>query len=133
MALLKKVALLLLTSKKRGQAQGGCLVGFDCLMEIRTGQLSVITFFLQFLGSVARFLTTLQLLGKDPLSPLGDEFTDSMLVVLGGKLAGGLWGWYVFFGLAQNEQEPPAGFWGACFFLSSWGIFVGITFVIYKA
>ncbi|CAK9069518.1 unnamed protein product [Durusdinium trenchii] len=33
-----------------------------------TGQLSLITFFLQFLGSVARFLTTLQLLGKDMLS-----------------------------------------------------------------
>eukprot|EP00913_Durusdinium_trenchii_P030505 g28575.t1 len=30
--------------------------------------LSLITFFLQFLGSVARFLTTLQLLGKDMLS-----------------------------------------------------------------
>ncbi|CAK9095374.1 Mannose-P-dolichol utilization defect 1 protein homolog [Durusdinium trenchii] len=34
----------------------------------QTGQLSLITFFLQFLGSVARFLTTLQLLGKDMLS-----------------------------------------------------------------
>ena len=34
----------------------------------QTGQLSLITFFLQFLGSVARFLTTLQLLGNDPLS-----------------------------------------------------------------
>eukprot|EP00438_Fugacium_kawagutii_P016330 Skav200159 [mRNA] locus=scaffold6219:2031:2705:- [translate_table: standard] len=34
----------------------------------QTGQLSLITFFLQFLGSVARLLTTLQLLGNDPLS-----------------------------------------------------------------
>ncbi|CAE7216044.1 Mpdu1 [Symbiodinium natans] len=33
-----------------------------------TGQLSAITFFLQFLGSVARFLTTLQIMGKDVLS-----------------------------------------------------------------
>ncbi|OLP86522.1 Mannose-P-dolichol utilization defect 1 protein-like [Symbiodinium microadriaticum] len=34
----------------------------------RTGQLSAITFFLQFLGSVVRFLTTLQIMGKDVLS-----------------------------------------------------------------
>ncbi|CAJ1410748.1 unnamed protein product [Effrenium voratum] len=34
----------------------------------QTGHLSAITFFLQFLGSVARFLTTLQLLGSDTLS-----------------------------------------------------------------
>ena len=33
-----------------------------------TGQLSLITFFLQFLGSVARLLTTLQLIGNDPLT-----------------------------------------------------------------
>ena len=33
-----------------------------------TGQLSAITFFLQFLGSVVRFLTTLQIMGKDVLS-----------------------------------------------------------------
>ena len=33
-----------------------------------TGQLSAITFFLQFLGSVVRFFTTLQLMGKDVLS-----------------------------------------------------------------
>ena len=40
----------------------------QCAVWPRTGQLSLITFFLQFLGSVARFLTTLQLLGKDMLS-----------------------------------------------------------------
>lgn len=34
----------------------------------QTGQLSLITFLLQFLGSVARLLTTLQLIGNDPLS-----------------------------------------------------------------
>lgn len=34
----------------------------------QTGQLSFITFFLQFLGCVARVLTTLQLLGRDVLS-----------------------------------------------------------------
>mmetsp|Transcript_18624 Transcript_18624/g.34954 ORF Transcript_18624/g.34954 Transcript_18624/m.34954 type:complete len:231 (+) Transcript_18624:57-749(+) len=33
-----------------------------------TGQLSAITFFLQSLGSVARFLTTIQLMGSDVLS-----------------------------------------------------------------
>ena len=33
-----------------------------------TGQLSAITFFLQFLGSVVRFLTTLQIMGMDVLS-----------------------------------------------------------------
>lgn len=34
----------------------------------QTGQLSLITFFLQFLGSVARLLTTLQLIGNDALT-----------------------------------------------------------------